>query len=442
MFLALLPPVLLGVVLFGPPGKPLLPPSAPPAVAKSAPPLGRWYARLVPSPDHPVEFEILVEKKGGALAATLVNDTAKTPFTTAAWDGLKLTLELSHYDARITAERRDGALAGMYTRTTASGLAEVSFFATLAPPSLRQAASSASNATLASIEGTWAFEIAEGPIPTKATGVFRQKGVEAAGTLLTTTGDYGALHGTFDGERLVLCVFDGVHVYRFDGELLQGDTMAGEFRSRANPPAGWRAKRLEAAAAAANLPGGFSIVRPKDPAAPYVLSFPGPDGKLVSSFDARFAGKPMLVTFMGTWCPNCADEAPVLRDLYARYRARGLEVVSLCFEYTDDIERNRRQVKRFIERFRIEHPVLIAGTTQETPTSPATAPLAGWEGYPTTLFLDKEHRIAKIHSGFDGPATGERFRKLKKEMEDEVRKLLDLEANGLTVPDSTSLGLR
>ena len=419
-----------------------MPPATPPAAAKSAPPVGRWYARLVSSPDHPVEFEILVEKKGGALSATLVNDTARTPFTTAVWDGLKLTLELSHYDARISAEPRNGALAGRYTRTTASGLAEVPFFATLAAPSLTKAVSNVSSAAAPSIEGAWAFEIAEGPSPTKATGVFRQNGVEAAGTLLTTAGDYGALHGTFDGERLVLCVFDGVHVYRFDGELLPDGTLAGEFRSRANPPAGWRATRLVAAAAAANLPGGFSIVRPKDPAAPYVFSFPGPDGRMVSSFDARFAGKPMLVTFMGTWCPNCADEAPVLRDLYSRYRRQGLEIVSLSFEYTDDIERNRRQVKRFVERFRIEHPVLIAGTTKEAPASPATAPLEGWEGYPTTLFLDKDHRIVKIHSGFDGPATGEGFKKLKKEMEDEVRKLLGLEASEFTVPDSTSLGLR
>jgi thiol-disulfide isomerase/thioredoxin len=132
----------------------------------------------------------------------------------------------------------------------------------------------------------------------------------------------------------------------------------------------------------------------------------------------------MLVAFMGTWCPNCADEAPFLRDLYAKYGPKGLEVISLSFEYTDDVERNRRQVKRFIERFGTRHPILLAGTTKGAAASPAILPLEGWEGYPTTLFLDRRHRIVKIHSGFDGPATGERFAKLKKEIEGAVEMLL------------------
>ena len=99
-------------------------------------------------------------------------------------------------------------------------------------------------------------------------------------------------------------------------------------------------------------------------------------------------------------------------------------MISLSFEYTDDVERNRRQVKRFIERFGTRHPILLAGTTKTARTSSAILPLEGWEGYPTTIFLDRQHRIVKIHSGFDGPATGERFTKLKKDLEDAVEALL------------------
>jgi thiol-disulfide isomerase/thioredoxin len=242
--------------------------------------------------------------------------------------------------------------------------------------------------------------------------------------MLSTTGDYGPLHGTFDGERLVLMVFDGVHVYRFEGELLPGGGLAGEFRSRANPPVSWQAKKLDAAAADTYLPGGFDVVMPKNPEVPYIFSFADLEGKPVTSSDARFAGKPVIVAFMGTWCPNCNDEAPVLRDLYARYRPKGLEIVALSFEYTDDQDRNRRQVKRFLERYGIRYPVLLAGTTRAAKDSPAITQLEGWQGYPTTLFLDRQHRIVKIHSGFDGPATGERFTKLKKEMEEAVEGLL------------------
>ena len=275
-----------------------------------------------------------------------------------------------------------------------------------------------------SVDGSWGVEMLDGKKTERLTGVFRQAGSAVTGTFLSTTGDYGSLHGTFDGEQLVLTVFDGVHVYRFDAELLPDGTLAGEYRSRTNPPVPWRGKRMDAASEGTFLPGSFDIVKPRNPAAPYVVSFPDVEGRLVSTGDARFAGKPMLVAFMGTWCPNCADEAPFLRELEAKYGPRGLAVVSLTFEYTDDVERNRRQVKRFVERFGTTHPILLAGTTKDAPASPATLPLEGWEGYPTTLFLDRQHRIVKIHSGFDGPATGERSVKLKKEIEAAVEMLV------------------
>ena len=385
---------------------------APPA------PVGLWHAELIPSAGHEVFFDLKIVAKGSGLSASLLNGASEIPFTSAAWDGAKLTLELAHYDAKIVAEPKGGELEGRYTRVIATGLAEVSFRAS------RKAPAAPAPKGGASIDGSWGVEMGDGKNLEKITGVFRQKGGAVTGTFLSTTGDYGALHGTFDGERLALSVFDGVHVYRFDAELLPDGRLAGEYRSRMNPPVSWRGKRLDAAAAATFLPGSFDIVKPKDPSQPYVVSFPDVEGRIVSTADPRFSGKPMLVAFMGTWCPNCADEAPFLRDLYAKYGPKGLEVISLSFEYTDDVERNRRQVKRFIERFGTRHPILLAGTTKGAPASPAILPLEGWEGYPTTLFLDRRHRIVKIHSGFDGPATGERFAKLKKEIEGAVEMLL------------------
>jgi thiol-disulfide isomerase/thioredoxin len=301
-----------------------------------------------------------------------------------------------------------------------AGVAEVPFEASRTAPPLPPAPSNGK-----SLAGSWAFEVGTGPGKVgKLTGVFAQKGAVLTGTLLSTTGDYGALHGWFDGERLLLTVFDGVHVYRYDGELLPDGSLAGDFRSRTSPPAPWRATRLDEKAADANLPGGFEVVRPKDAESAYAFSFPDADGKIVSSSDPRFAGKPMVVTLMGTWCPNCADEAPVLGDLEARYGTKGVGFVALAFEYTDDAERNRRQVKRFAERFHVTYPVLIAGTTQTARETSAVAPLEGFAGYPTTLFLDRAHRVVKIHSGFDGPATGERHAKVKKEFEEAVKTLL------------------
>ncbi len=389
--------------------------------SSAASPLGLWHAALVPTPDYPVLFDVRISAgKGGKLTGAIVNGAVETPLSSVTWDGTTLTLAIASYDMTIEATRTGDALAGTYRRTVITGVAEVPFAASRTAPPLPPAPKD--RQTLA---GSWAFEVGVGPGRVeRLTGVFSQAGAALTGTLLSTTGDYGALHGWFDGERMLLTVFDGVHVYRYDGELLPDGSFAGEFRSRTSPPVPWRAARLDAKAADAYLPGGFDVVRPRDAGSVYVFSFPDADGKPVSSSDPRFAGKPMVVTLMGTWCPNCADEAPLLGDLQARYGPKGVGFVALAFEYTDDVERNRRQVKRFTERFRVTYPVLIAGTTGTARETPAITPLDGFEGYPTTLFLDRAHRVAKVHSGFDGPATGERFTKLRKEIEAAVEALL------------------
>jgi thiol-disulfide isomerase/thioredoxin len=405
---------LVGVALLLLPSKKIL--SSPPVL----PPVGLWHAALVPTPDYPVLFDLRIVEKGKGLAAFLVNGAIEAPFTSATWDGTTLALDLPHYDAKIVATKSGDGFTGRYTRVVAAGLADVPFRASREAP-----AAPAARANGMSIAGSWAFEMgaAQGKVE-RLTGVFAEGGSALTGTLLSTTGDYGALHGWFDGESLLLTNFDGVHVYRFDGELLPDGTLAGEYRSRTNPPVPFRARRLPEAAADANLPTATAIVRPRDPNARYTFAYPDADGKIVSSEDARFAGKPLVVSFMGTWCPNCFDEAPVLRDLHAAYGPKGVEFVSLAFEYTDDVARNRRQVKRFAERHGVRYPVLIAGATNGARDSAAIAPLEGWEGYPTTLFLDRKHRIVKTFSGFDGPATGERFAKAKKELEDGVQAIL------------------
>jgi thiol-disulfide isomerase/thioredoxin len=399
-------------------------------VASEFDPVGLWFARVSPTEENPVEFQVRIARKAKNLTASLVNGASSEPFSGVTWDGRTLTLEMAHYDAKIVAEAKGSDLEGTYARVVSTGTREFPFSASRrapAPTTVRKAG--------VSVTGTWAAEIARPAGGSeKVVALLKQKGTAVAGTMATSSGDYGPLHGTFDGEQLVLMVFNGIFVYRFDAELLPDGTLAGEFRSGKNPPVDWKASRQAAAPE-------FAGPTPKEPGRPFAFRLPDLDGNPVSSSDARFAGKAMIVTAMGTWCPNCHDEAVVLEELERTFGAEGLEVVAFTYEYSGDMERNRRLVGEFRKRVGADYPILFAGTTKEAGGSPLFAALVGPRAYPTTIFLDRKHRIVKVHAGFDGPATGGRYRKLKNDWKETARKLVGASAE-FVVPDSTSIGIR
>jgi hypothetical protein len=209
------------------------------AAADGFKPTGLWYGRLSPTEDNPVEFQIRVSKHGKGFAAELINGAAKVSLTGAAWDGEKLTLEMARDDARIVARPKGGDLEGTFVRIVPTGRQEIPFAASRrapAPTPVRKAG--------VSVTGRWVVEIARpGSSPERVAAHLKQKGTVVTGTMAAASGAYGPLHGTFDGEQLVLMAFNGVFVYRFSAELLPDGMLAGEFRSGKNPPVDWTASR-------------------------------------------------------------------------------------------------------------------------------------------------------------------------------------------------------
>lgn len=69
-------------------------------------------------------------------------------------------------------------------------------------------------------------------------------------------------------------------------------------------------------------------------------------------------GKPTLVAFWTFACSNCHANIPAYARLLAKYRPKGVEMVSV---HTPElkIERDVAEVKKHIEKFKIDYPVLI-----------------------------------------------------------------------------------
>jgi thiol-disulfide isomerase/thioredoxin len=160
----------------------------------------------------------------------------------------------------------------------------------------------------------------------------------------------------------------------------------------------------------------------RDRAAAFRFAFPDLSGKVVGDNDPRFRGKVVVVDVMGSWCPNCHDEAPFLQTLYEKYRKAGLEVVALDFEQSPDQVADPRRLRAFVGRYGLTYAVLLAGETKDVH---ALLPQAvGLNAWPTTFFIGRDGHVKATHTGFTSPGSGPRDVETRREVERTVQTLL------------------
>lgn len=97
---------------------------------------------------------------------------------------------------------------------------------------------------------------------------------------------------------------------------------------------------------------------------------------------ADYKGKILIVDFWGTWCPPCVAEIPHFIELKETYGDVGLEIVGLAYEQ-DEEEAAIKAVKEFAEEHKLNYPCALGDEeTQEL--------VPDFQGYPTTLFIDRQ----------------------------------------------------
>ncbi len=254
-----------------------------------------------------------------------------------------------------------------------------------------------------------------------AKGIFKQEGNKVTGTFRTTTGDYRYLEGVINANKMSLSTFDGAHAFLFTATVTDS-TMQGQFYSGNHWQEPFTAKRNETY----ELPSANELTFIREGYEKFEFSFPDAEGNIVSLKDKGFKNKVVLVQIMGTWCPNCLDESNYYSEFYKSNKTKDIEIVALAFEYAKTKEKAFKNIKRLKERTGITYPILLAqfGSSSKVKAQEKLPMLNHVLSYPTTIFIDKKGNVRKIHTGFNGPATGEKYTEFKAEFTSFVDELL------------------
>lgn len=277
-----------------------------------------------------------------------------------------------------------------------------------------------SYSTNSSVDGKWkVFFNANKESAYPAIGEFNQsKNGRVTGTFMTETGDYRFLDGFIEKDQLLLSTFDGSHAFLFNADLSK-DTLEGMFYSGSHWSTNWVGVKNDT----------FSLTSPNE--LTYLIKdtfefeFRTVENELYNYPNKDLEGKVTIIQIMGTWCPNCMDETRFYKDLYKEYNSQGLEIIGVSYEYPTELEEQVKRVENYIENMDVPYPILIGGKASKTKASSDFNMLNEVISFPTSIFINKNGEIVKIHTGFNGPGTGAIYDEYVRETNSLIEKLIN-----------------
>lgn len=365
---------------------------------KAAIETGKWRGVLKPQ-NIEIPFTFNIVEKGDSFVMELVNADERIPLDDVVIDNDSIHIPMYIFDATIHA-RIDGMrkMNGVWVKNYAEDYI-VPFEATYGDEARFSYGSSKQPARF---DGKWEVDFLSDEKPEKAVGIFNQKGNKVTGTFLTPTGDYRFLEGIIDGDIMKLSCFDGTHAYLFQAAMSHEGEISGEYWSGKTWHQEWTAKRNEEF----ELPDPYTMTYMEEGFDKIEIEFPDTAKDTVRLSDEKFVDKVIVIQILGSWCPNCMDETRFYADWYQKNKQRGVEIIGLAFERKADVDYAISRVNKMKEKLGVDYEVLIAGTTSQESRAEALPMLNKIMSFPTSIILDKDHNVRKIHTGFSGPGTG------------------------------------
>jgi peroxiredoxin len=373
------------------------------------PPFAGLWNGVVVVGDVEVPFRFEIDGSGAAVKGSFFNGNLRITSTGGHTRGAELTLSFDQYATKLVATLHNGQLTGEYRRPRGP----YPFRAT------RAAQPVVASRDAPSIDGVWIVTAKGSKGEAAWRLISRQKGSEVTATILRVDGDTGTLEGGWRDGRFVLSHFSGARPLLLEITPAADGTLVLKQNNKSELIAARENTAQALAIGVPSDPSGHTAV--KDPAEPLRFQFPDLSGRTVSNADERFEGKVVLVNISGSWCPNCHDEAPFLVSLDRKYRAQGLEVVTLSFEEADQLKDPSR-LRAFIKTYGIGYTVLLAGEPSQL--SEMLPQAKNLDAFPTTFIVGRDGRVRSVHAGFPSPGSGAYYEKAEKELTQMVERLL------------------
>lgn len=364
---------------------------------------GTWRVSLQHAQGKEIPFIMEAEEKAGKTVLYLINGEERILVDDIQPQGDSLKIGLHIFDADLIAKVEGDKMMGRFVKNDTATPYSVPFTAAHGKTSRFSENPAAASFNF---DGKWEVVFTESDGGTyKAIGVFEQKDNQLNGTFLTETGDYRYLEGQVDGNELKLSTFDGNHAYLFTAKPTNDSTLTGDFYAGMSGYESWTAKRnvnakLASADTLTYLKPGYETLS---------FTFPNLEGKQVSLSDEKYKGKVVLVQLLGSWCPNCMDETNFLAPYYDKNKSRGLEIIGLGFERSPEFDKAAARLQKMQERMNVNYDLLVAGVSDKEAAAKALPALNHVLSFPTTIFIGRDGKVRKIHTGFSGPGTGKYY---------------------------------
>lgn len=368
---------------------------------------GIWHAAITNDSGKEIPFLFEARNSGGLQSIEIMNGTERLKADEITASGDSIFIKMPFFDSEFRLLIKNDKLTGNWVRHSLTGESLMPFHAEFGRAERFPQAET-------SINMSGRYKITYPGREKYSIGEFTQTSIGiVTGSILNIDGDYRFLEGRVRGDSIYLSTFDGSHCFLFTAKYYTlGDSLGGgRFYMGKSSIRTWAGLKDQHAA----LPDAYSLTAMKQGINKLDFGFKNLAGKEMSSTDLYFKNKVVIIQFMGSWCPNCMDETAFLSKFYKAH-AKNVAIVGLAYERTTDFEKSKISLSNLVRRFKVDYPILVTGYTNEPAQVLISMPaLNNYIAFPTTIILDKQGKVRKIHTGFSGPGTGKYFTDFEEE---------------------------